>query len=724
MIRRLLFLLFLINSLPIYGQQILYIDEGKTLGIHHTSGITFFGTGVSFCDFNGDGWDDISLGSQGGDSISLYINQAGQGFSHVQPTPVDYTFESKQLLWIDFDNDGDKDLFIVGYNGPPKLYENDGFLNFTDISADAEIPTDTLPTFAACWGDYNKDGWLDFYLITRFDNEPYRNYLMKNNGNGTFADVTIAAGVTDSMKVPIAVAFMDYNNDGWEDIYIAQDKSEGNTLFENDKSGGFIDVSAAAGADLAMDGMCVAIGDYNEDGYEDIYISNTTLGNKMLKNNGNETFTEVANAIGVGFLKIGWGSNFLDGDNDGDLDLYASGVFPAFSPYPRSSSYFVNNGDGTFFEWGPGFNADTTESYANAIGDLNQDGYPDIAVSNSAPDSFSLWKNQGGTNNWLRITLKGTESNRDAIGSKLMAKIGNRTLMRRKHCGIGYLAQNSETDIFGLGKNKQVDELEITWPNGTKMSMKQLCANQSVELIEGMAVPIPPKIHSQDSIWLCKNPVVNLSAGNFSQYLWSTGDTLNTLSVTDPGTYSVKVYTDEGICLQSADVVVMDDSLLLSTSATESQHNQANGTTTVTVMGGKPPYVYKWNDPAQQTTPVATGLAAGTYKVQVRDVHYCQDSAQVDVPLILGLSDSWEALNAQVFHHNEILYIKWESAKKQEVQVSVLDVQGRVILADSHSLNMGQNEFQFPVSQLSKGVYTVMFSNPEERTILYKKFIK
>ena len=464
-----LLLLYLCLPSLLLAQQ--FDDISISAGILHSFGTGPAGGGVSFCDFNGDGWDDLTLASESGDSIYFYLNQNGT-FSRIRPGLAGGTEETKHILWVDYDNDGDKDLFVTAYNAPNRLYNNDGNLVLTEVTAAVGLPLESLPSYGACWGDYDRDGWLDLYVTDRrilFQQQGLNsNRLYRNLGNGTFAETTLAAGVADSAKAPFCASFLDINGDLWPDIYIAQDKTMGNTLLKNRGNGTFEDISAPSGAGLIMNAMCVAFGDYDNDGDLDIYISNTPHGNKLLRNNGDETFTELADAVGVGFYSTGWGSNFLDYDNDGDLDLYVSGMVPgAAGPGHLSSAMYENNGAGMFsISAGIGMPGDTVASFANAVGDMNQDGYPDLFVSNTAPWISQLWANSGGANHWIQVKLEGVMSNRDGIGAWIEVYTGGQKQVRYTHCGIGFLGQNSDTETFGLGQWTAVDSIVVRWPSG------------------------------------------------------------------------------------------------------------------------------------------------------------------------------------------------------------------------------------------------------------------
>ncbi len=480
---RLLLFAFCLAAFSVLQAQIHYADVAAQMAIHHTYGSGVSGGGVSFCDFNGDGLDDISLASQ--EDGPRFFQNTGNGFTELQLVSI--SEPCKQILWADYDNDGDKDLFIAVFEGQNYLFKNTGqnTLYFLDVSDEAGLPDDGANTYGACWGDFNRDGWIDLYFGSRYFNDTTnsRHYLLMNKADGTFEDVAVSAGVDDPHKLQFCSVFLDINNDNWPDIYTAHDKTKGNTLLLNQGDGSFSDISQSSGAGVALNAMCTAVGDYDNDGYQDIYVTNTPQGNALLHNLGNETFEEVAAQSGVALYQTSWGALFFDADNDGDEDLYVCGMFAGSDPV--TSTFFENEGDGTFSEPDAGFEGDTVSSYNNAIGDFNEDGYPDMIVLNTSPYNAQLWQNSGGNNHWLKIRLEGVLSNRDGIGSRIELWVGGQRQTKYTHCGIGFLGQNSETLIFGLGENTSVDSIHITWPTGHRDMLYNQAADQLLEIQEG-----------------------------------------------------------------------------------------------------------------------------------------------------------------------------------------------------------------------------------------------
>ena len=225
---------------------------------------------------------------------------------------INDTFETKQVLWVDYDNDGDKDFFASSITGLNRLYANNGDMTFTDVSGPSSLFTKNLYSYGASFGDIDNDGDLDVFISNRdVITKDQRNYLYLNNG-GTFTDITQNAGLLMENELSFCAAFFDYDNDGYQDIYVSNDKyTKANRLYRNKGDLTFEDVSETSGAGISIDAMSTTIGDYNDDGWFDIYVTNTTGGNYHLRNNGDGTFTDVAMQLGTKFNSIAWGRPFF-----------------------------------------------------------------------------------------------------------------------------------------------------------------------------------------------------------------------------------------------------------------------------------------------------------------------------------------------------------------------------------------------------------------------------
>ena len=397
--KKILTLLCYISSFSIIA-QINFQNNGNVLGLTANTGTSVFGgSGVSFVDYNGDGYDDITLASGDNIPVRFYKNLDGTFFVEESLLPIlgDYSYKTRSVTWIDFDNDGDKDLFLTSDTDGNRLFENQNS-TLVDVTTTAGFPLDNVHTYGASWGDIDNDGCLDVYLSNRIGDTTITNYLFKNNCDGTFSDVTDSVGLTNSSALTFCSAFFDFNNDGYQDLYVANDKFKPNYLYKNNGDGTFSDISLSSGTDIVVDAMSVTVDDFNSDGFFDIYITNTpndistpTLGSILLKNNGDETFSDISVSSGTSLDSFSWGSSFLDADNDGDLDLYVSCQYTQADNLP-SYAFYKNDGNELFSSpTDVGFANNDYKSYACAIGDYNNDGKQDIIVNNDANEAPSLW---------------------------------------------------------------------------------------------------------------------------------------------------------------------------------------------------------------------------------------------------------------------------------------------------------------------------------------------
>ena len=525
------FILFLIFS-NLSNAQLAFEDVATQVGVNYSYGDSEYGGGVSFADFNNDGWDDITYATEDGAQIYFFENNNGV-FNLVTLNGISNTYKTKQVIWIDYDNDGDKDLFVTAIEGINEFYRNDGGMNFTNISSTIGFFQTDLFTYGTSFGDIDNDGDLDAFISNRTSTEQnQRNYLYRND-EGTFVDITQSSGIpiedeegNENSQLSFCTMFFDYNKDGFQDIYLANDKTDNiNRLYKNLGNGTFEDVSIASGSGIAVNAMTTTLGDYNNDGWFDIYITNTQSsqagnGNVLLKNNGDGTFTNVAEETGTTFNSLAWGAVFLDADNDTLLDLYVSGGFDGSIGSFLSAAFYHQQNDGIFvIPQNIGFENDTRKSFSNAIGDINNDGKPDIIVCNDTENNF-LWENKTtNTNNWLKVKLEGVTTNRDGIGNTIEIFINGRSQYRYTLAGEGYISQNSYHEFFGLGEANEVDYVKVTWTGtNTEDIIYDVNANQSITIKEGIGVLNINDIQTNSLFSLYPNPsydgVFKLSVNN------------------------------------------------------------------------------------------------------------------------------------------------------------------------------------------------------------------
>jgi hypothetical protein len=463
-----------------------FVNEQDSRGVDAPVSYSIMGEGASFYDFNQDGWDDLSFCQTDVPPV-FYENQEGTFIEVDLGIPGDG--EIKHLTWVDFDNDGDPDIFYSMKDGPCRLFENDGNLTFTDISNLSPWPDDTTHHVnGVCWGDYDKDGLLDVYL-SHFNDQfypiQYTNWLMKNLGGGVFENVTVEAGVGNGASRTFQASFLDYNNDGWPDIHVINDRwLYYNALYKNNGDGTFEDVSQSTGADLLIDAMSTSIADYDNDEDLDIYVANGVQGNHMLNNQGG-SFADSTSATGLVVNGVCWSANWADFDNDGWQDVH---VCTMDNGETESWNHaYMNNGGGSFTEVTYShFPENIMQSWSNISGDVNNDGYVDLVSSSFQTQTTPVWINEATAgNNFVKVSLIGTDSNLEAIGSWIKVYTGDLVQSRYTASGEDYLCQDSQREIIGLGQAAVIDSISITWPTGITETITDFGVNQTYVFVEG-----------------------------------------------------------------------------------------------------------------------------------------------------------------------------------------------------------------------------------------------
>ncbi|MDE0484062.1 MAG: CRTAC1 family protein [Candidatus Poribacteria bacterium] len=479
------------------------------------------GRGVALFDYDNDG--DLDIYFVNGCDLPgatspippkniLYRNDDGKYIDVTANAFVGDTGYGLGCCVGDYNNDGFVDLYVTNY-GKNVLYQNNGDGSFTDVTEKAGVGSDRLSSGCA-FLDYDADGYLDLYVVNyvQFDTgtnpECMRqgipvyctpealngeaDRLYHNNGNGTFTDVTQKAGITAPPGKGLGVVCGDVDNDGDVDIFVANDTTP-NLLYLNDGDGTFTEDALFAGVALseegrAYSGMGANLGDFNNDGFLDIVITNfQDQVNSIYQNAKNGFFNDVSFATGIGEKSLpylAWGVDFVDFDNDGWLDLFVANghlddniaEIDPVGTYKQVNQIFWNNRDATFREEKVALPPKV--SRGAAFGDIDNDGDIDIIVAN-LKDTPTVLRNEGGNNgNWLSIKLVGTHCARDAIGARVTVVAGKLTQMREVKSGSGYLSQNDMRLHFGLGDVKQVDSVTVRWICGHVETIKDIDANQ------------------------------------------------------------------------------------------------------------------------------------------------------------------------------------------------------------------------------------------------------
>lgn len=461
--------------------------------------------GISIADYDNDGDDDIYVSVRDGIN-KLFRNDGIFQFTEVGETAgVNSSRATLMSVWGDLDNDGDLDLFVGNYNEANQLYMNLGDGTFEDISIAAGI-TNVNRVQAVTMGDIDQDGWLDIYVA----NLSEQNQMYKNNGNGTFTNIVFESGTTDT-KIAMGTVFFDYDNDADLDLFLTHDANQASIFYENDGTGKFTDVSMASGANVSIQGMGVDIADFDHNGFLDIYVTN--LGpNVLLLNNGDKTFTNVAEAANVDNSGMGWGVVCLDYNNDTWTDIYTVNNYNFF---PSSNRLYHNKGDITFEVVSHDSPLDVKRvSYGTASSDFDKDGFLDIVLSNWGSVGLQLFRNESIEGNWIKINAEGTESNRSAIGSRIQIYHEGTMQMDEVMAGSSWCSQNSMTLHFGLDEAQIIDSLMIRWPNGLEEMYYDLDVNQTYDFTEAegfVVTSIEEKPTFVEAFNVSPNPFTNAS---------------------------------------------------------------------------------------------------------------------------------------------------------------------------------------------------------------------
>ncbi|MEM9679404.1 MAG: FG-GAP-like repeat-containing protein, partial [Bacteroidota bacterium] len=456
--------------------------------------------------------------------------------------------------WGDYNNDGFPDLLLT-YSFKIQLWRNLGNGVFANVTGISGFPTSNdCRNMGATWLDYDRDGLLDIYINDW--NGCGTNFLYRNTGNGTFFDTTFASGVLDQSGSASYTAFpFDFSQDGRTDIYVTNDLDAPNTLHVNTNGTVFTEQAQSYGVNITNDDKSVTIGDYNRDGFFDLFVTAKDA-NALLTNNGDNTFTENAVALNVGNTLWSWGARFSDFDLDGDEDLYVVNGYEFEDRSTEPNFYFRNlsvEGQNTFEDISSqlGLNEQTISVEAIDF-DYDNDGDIDLFVTNSDGPSF-LYENKllnfddtETTQNWFKIILEGTVSNRNGFGTTISLTTANGTI-KRYHSGVGFLSQSIQPVHFGLGDITDITEIEIRWPSGFVDNYTNLSTNTTIKAIEGLNFEILD-IQPSQKVYGCTDPMscsynadANLDDGSCT-YLESQSITGNTtVSFLSTETYSYAI---------------------------------------------------------------------------------------------------------------------------------------------------------------------------------------
>ena len=526
------------------GFRLVDATAGAGIQFRHNSGAyggkllpETLGSGCAFLDYDGDGWQDILLingmdwpgHKRARSTLKLYRNNRNGTFSDVtHRAGLDIEMYGMGVAVGDYDNDGYPDILVtcVGQN---VLFKNTGKGTFRDVTKASGLGGRQAFSTSALWFDFDRDGLLDLFVCNYVKWSPghdvfcsldgknksyctpeaYRGetcWLFHNLGNGKFEDVTPTSGIFDSSSKSLGVALLDYDEDGWPDLLVAND-TQPNKLYRNQRNGTFKDVAVEAGIAFSAEGkaragMGVDVADFNNSGRPGVAITN--FDNEMIglyRASGDGNYVDVATQSGVGLAskdRLGFGCVFLDADLDGWLDLAVvnghiddtvrnvRGV-----GYAQSPQLFLNDGQGKFRdvagEIGGGFTQPKV-GRGLAYGDFDRDGDLDLLMTTNNGPAYLFRNDQTGGNKSIRIRLVGTKSNRDAIGARVRIFHGGTSQSRLVKGGSSYLSQSELPLTFGLGKREKIDRLVIDWPGGATEEHKNLAAGRAYECVESKGI--------------------------------------------------------------------------------------------------------------------------------------------------------------------------------------------------------------------------------------------
>ncbi|MGE5735729.1 MAG: CRTAC1 family protein [Acidobacteriota bacterium] len=527
------------------GFQFVDVTSASNLRFRHNSGAyggkllpETLGSGCAFLDYDADGWQDILL-VNGMDwpghkkqrsTLHLYRNNRDGTFTDItHKSGLDIEMYGMGVAVGDYNNDGFPDILVtcVGQN---RLFKNTGTGTFIDATKTSGLQGRQALSTSALWFDYDRDGLLDLFVCNYVKWSPdhdvfcsldgkhksyctpeaYRGetcWLFHNRGDGTFEDVTASSGIFDSSSKSLGVALIDHDQDGWPDLLVTND-TQPNKLYRNNHNGTFKDVAVETGIAFSTEGkaragMGVDVGDFENSGRTGVVITNfdnEMIGLYRVSNNG--SYEDMATQAGVGLpskTTLGFGCVLADLNLDGALDLIAANGhidetvrnIRGNVGYAQPPQVFLNNGSARFSdvssEIGQAFR-DPKVARGLAYGDFDRDGDVDILLTTNSGPAYLYRNDQLGGNRSIRFKLRGTQSNRDAIGARLRIEAGGLSQIRMVKSGSSYLSQSELPITFGLGKADKIERVVIQWPNGRSEEYKNLSAGREYSCIESKGI--------------------------------------------------------------------------------------------------------------------------------------------------------------------------------------------------------------------------------------------
>ena len=534
----------------VLGKVLKFEESAVAMGVdfHHETGAAgemamqeTMGSGLALLDYDGDGLLDIYFLNSSpmpgwkGDGVpinALYRNKGDGTFKNVTAQAgVGDSGYGQGAAVGDYDNDGDPDLYVLNH-GANILYRNNGDGTFTDVTAAANVG-DSGWGSSGVFFDADQDGDLDLFVANYCDGSPENNKwcgrkgkewrayctpqvylatpdrLYRNDGNGKFTDITLKSGLIDTVGKGLGVVSLDFDGDGDIDLHVANDATP-NQLWRNEGDGTFKEVGLLAGIAYSEDGRSEAgmgtdAGDYDGDGWQDLLVANLDYETNSVLRNMRGMFLHMSYPSGMGAMalgQVGFGINWLDADNDGNLDVFVANVHIIHNInmyndtlfYEQPNQLFINQADMTFKEVGLtcGFDVPNV-ARGSAVGALDRDGRLDLVVSRNGGPAGIYMNRSTGLGHWLRLRLQGTDSNRDGYGSLVKLTAGGRVQIREVRSTSSYQSSSDPTLHFGLGIEKRVMNLTVRWLSGLEEAFEVPGIDREMTLVEGQGLKLTEK---------------------------------------------------------------------------------------------------------------------------------------------------------------------------------------------------------------------------------------
>ena len=518
-----------------YGQ---FEDYSSIWQIPSMSYDAFYGNGISVFDYDNDNLDNITVAYPYIGISGFRVSQGELLSDFFVPLPLNI----KQLIWADFNNDGDKELFVTTYGAGLFLYDysSEGLTliegSFSSIISGFH--------YGASAADYDNDGDLDLF-VTQYSNynfgAPLPNLLFRNEGNFEFTEVGASLGVNAATNNSFQSVWVDFNRDGWQDVYVVNDKNIPNLFYQNNSGISFTEISTVNNTNIAMSCMSNSISDFNRDGFFDIFISDVHP--VLLEGDSSGVYIQVAYDAGISTLQTAWGSLWIDSDLDGWDDIYICQGGTVLESMPNQ--YFKNNQG--IFSLNNSFDSYLKASFVNAKGDFDGDCSPDFVVMNAAPNSYDVWKGKPAENNYIKLDLEGTISNKDAAGTIVEVYTDSSLSMKVVLYGDNYISQSSNLLLFGLGNAETIDSIAIFWPLGLIERYYNVEPNHFYHAIEGANELVDLNSISYN-INLCPSnqQYVVTPDSSWTQWQWSNGEFNNSQVVNSDTLILAQAWNNQG----------------------------------------------------------------------------------------------------------------------------------------------------------------------------------